>query len=420
MRGSAVNNAIPSSPHPRKVSPDLTSNTQPATGAVPKNGTGPNNGAVPLSTVEVAGLVYSSDALPGIGRRRCGKGWCYIGPDKKHVRDPETLARIRSLAIPPAWTEVWICPDPNGHIQATGRDAKGRKQYRYHPRWSEHRSSAKFGRVIAFSHALPKIRAQVEHDLRRQGLTREKVVATVVRLLETTFIRIGNKEYARTNKSFGLTTLRDRHVDVSGTVVRFKFVGKSGQKHAVELHDRRMARIVKMCRDLPGYDLFQYVDDEGVRQQVDSGDVNAYLRSIAGADFSAKDFRTWGGTLLAARELRQMTPPTSQRETKRTINQVIQRVASMLGNRPATCRKYYVHPAILEAYADGSLFEAVALVRDEGYEEAPHDLDLEEAALLELLQRKQAQGYAADAQAPDPIPDECEDEATDGIVDEDA
>jgi DNA topoisomerase-1 len=247
--------------------------------------------------------------------------------------------------------------------------------------------------------------------LRRQGLPREKVVATVVRLLETTYIRIGNKEYARENKSFGLTTLRDRHVDVSGATLRFKFVGKSGQKHAIELHDRRMARIVKMCRDLPGYDLFQYIDDDGVRQTVDSGAVNAYLRSVAGEDFSAKDFRTWGGTLLAARELRQVQPPKSQREAKRTVNQVIQRVASMLGNRPATCRKYYVHPAILEAYQDGSLYDAVATVSVEGYEDAPHDLDLEEATLLELLQRKQAQGYAADPQAPNPMPDDCEDQA---------
>lgn len=377
------------------------------------SGAGEDAGASPGADVaEVAGLVYSTDALPGIRRRRCGKGWCYVRPDGKYVRDPETLARVRSLAIPPAWTDVWICPEPNGHIQATGRDAKGRKQYRYHPEWSEHRSNAKFGRVIAFSQALPHIREQVEKDLRRHGLPREKVVAAVVRLLETTYIRIGNKEYARANKSFGLTTLRDRHVAISGATLRFRFVGKSGQKHAVELHDRRMARIVKMCRDLPGYDLFQYVDDENVRQTVASGDVNSYLRTVAGADFSAKDFRTWGGTLLAARELRQMEPPKSQREAKRKINQVIQRVASMLGNRPATCRKYYVHPAILEAFADGSLFDAVNRVRSEGYADAPHDLDLEEAALLELLKRKRAQGYAADIGAPDPVPDACdEDEA---------
>lgn len=372
--------------------------------------TAPADPAVIAAAVaEAAGLVYTTDALAGIRRRRRGKGWSFTGPDGRAVSDAETLARIKALAIPPAWTEVWICADPNGHIQATGRDAKGRKQYRYHPRWNEHRSADKFGRLIAFSQALPKIRERVEHDLRRQGLPREKVVATVVRLLETTYIRIGNEEYAKSNKSFGLTTLRDGHVEVAGAKLRFRFIGKSGMRHEVELRDRRMARIVKMCRDLPGYDLFQYVDENGVRQDVDSGDVNRYLREIAGEDFSAKDFRTWGGTLLAARELRQLTPPKTAREAKKVTTQVIQRVASVLGNRPATCRKYYVHPAVLEAYADGSLFEAIAQVRRAGFEDTPHDLDLEEGALLELLQRKQEQGYKADAHAGDAPPDECED-----------
>lgn len=363
------------------------------------------------AVAEAAGLVYTSDALPGIRRRRRGKGWSYAGPDGKTIRDAETLARIKALAIPPAWTEVWISADPRGHIQATGRDAKGRKQYRYHARWSDHRSANKFGRLIAFSHALPKIRDQVERDLKRQGLPREKVIATVVRLLETTYIRIGNQEYAKANKSFGLTTLRDGHVDVTGATLRFRFVGKSGMKHEITLRDRRMARIVKMCRDLPGYHLFQYVDHDGTRQTIDSGDVNSYLRAVAGEDFSAKDFRTWGGTLLAAREFRRMSPPTSQREAKKVTTQVIQRVAAALGNRPATCRKYYAHPAVLEAYADGSLFEAVAQVTREGFEDTPHELDLEEGALLALLQRKQAQGYAADAGAADVAPDECEDGA---------
>jgi DNA topoisomerase-1 len=364
---------------------------------------------IAVAVAEAAGLVYTTDALPGIRRRRRGRGWSFTGPDGRAVSDAETLARIKALAIPPAWTDVWICADPNGHIQATGRDAKGRKQYRYHPRWNEHRSANKFGRLIAFSQALPKIRERVEHDLKRQGLPREKVVATVVRLLETTYIRIGNEEYAKSNKSFGLTTLRDGHVEIAGAKLRFRFVGKSGMRHEVELRDRRMARIVKMCRDLPGYELFQYVDEDGVRQDVDSGDVNAYLREIVGEDFSAKDFRTWGGTLLAARELRQLTPPRSAREAKKVSTQVIQRVASVLGNRPATCRKYYVHPAVLEAYADGSLFDAVARVRREGFEDTPHDLDLEEGALLELLQRKQEQGFRADARATDAPPDECED-----------
>jgi DNA topoisomerase-1 len=258
------------------------------------------------------GLVYSSDSLPGIRRRRRGKGWSYIGPDGKAIQDVHELARIRALAIPPAWTDVWISPDPNGHIQATGRDAKGRKQYRYHASWNEHRNMNKFGRLIAFSQTLPLLRAQVEKDLGQRGLTRDRVIATVIRLLETTYIRVGNKEYAKANKSFGLTTLRDPHVEVAGATLRFGFVGKSGQKHQVELRDRRLARIVKMCRDLPGYDLFQYVDDDGVRQTIASGNVNAYLRAVAGNDFSAKDFRTWGGTLLAARELRQMEPPKSQ------------------------------------------------------------------------------------------------------------
>ncbi len=373
-------------------------------------GTTPADGAALAEAVaEAAGLVYTTDGLPGIRRRRRGRGWSFVGPDGKTVTDPETVARIKSLAIPPAWTEVWICADPNGHIQATGRDAKGRKQYRYHASWNEHRSANKFGRLIAFSQALPKIRDRVDRDLKRHGLPREKVIATVVRLLETTYIRIGNEEYAKANKSFGLTTLRDGHVEVAGTKLRFRFIGKSGMRHEIEVRDRRLARIVKMCRDLPGYELFQYIDENGVRQDVDSGDVNAYLREIAGEDFSAKDFRTWGGTLLAARELRLMTPPKSQREAKKTVTQVIQRVASVLGNRPATCRKYYVHPAVLEAYADGSLYEAVAQVRREGFEDTPHDLDLEEGALLELLQRKQEQGYKADAHAPDPVPDECED-----------
>jgi DNA topoisomerase I len=364
---------------------------------------------IAAAVAEAAGLVYTTDGLPGIRRRRRGKGWSFIGPNGEPVRDEETLARIRSLAIPPAWTEVWICADPIGHIQATGRDAKGRKQYRYHPRWNERRSANKFGRLIAFSEALPRIRERVERDLNRQGLPREKVLATVVRLLESTYIRIGNAEYAKANKSFGLTTLRDGHVEVAGSRLRFHFTGKSGMRHEIELRDRRLARIVRMCRDLPGYELFQYLDEKGVRQDVDSGDVNAYLREIVGEDFSAKDFRTWGGTLLAARELRQVAPPTSQREAKKITTQVIQQVAAVLGNRPATCRKYYVHPAVLEAYADGSLFEAVAQVKREGYEDAPHDLDLEEGALLELLRRKQELGYKADAHATDQIPDECED-----------
>lgn len=340
-----------------------------------------------LSACEAAeiGLAYVSDGTPGIRRRRRGKGFSYTGPEGAPVRDAETLARIRSLAIPPAWTDVWICPDPLGHIQATGRDARGRKQYRYHPTWSQQRNLGKYGRLIAFSHALPAIRSQVEADLERRGLPREKVIATVVRLLETTFIRVGNREYARSNHSFGLTTLRDSHVEVAGSRVHFNFVGKSGKEHTVEVKDRRLARIVSRCRGLPGQELFQYQDGDGVRQVVDSGDVNAYLRAAAGEDFSAKDFRTWGGTLLALRELRRLDPPASAAEAKRTISRVVKQVASLLGNRPATCRKYYVHPAVLEAYVDGSLAAAVAAVTRQAVADAPHDLDVEEAALVALL-----------------------------------
>jgi DNA topoisomerase I len=346
------------------------------------------------SAAEAIGLSYVSDALPGIRRRRRGKGFSYTGPDGQTVRDEETLARIRTLVIPPAWTEVWICKDPNGHIQATGRDAKGRKQYRYHPKWSQERNLSKYARLIAFSEALPAIRARVDKDLRRPGLPRDKVVATVVRLLETTFIRIGNREYAKANRSFGLTTLRDRHVEIKGSRVNFHFVGKSGKEHSIEIRDRRLAGIVKRCRDIPGFELFQYIDDDGHRQAIDSGDVNRYLREASGDDFTAKDFRTWGGTLLALRELRQLPPPASPAKAKRSVSQVVQRVSSLLGNRPATCRKYYVHPTVLDAYMDGSLAEALIEVSDQPVADAPHDLDLEEAALLALLSDKQDQDGA--------------------------
>lgn len=344
----------------------------------------------PVTAAEAVGLLYVTDDQPGIRRRRRGKAFSYHNPDNGVIRDEGTLARIRSLAVPPAWTDVWICPDPLGHIQATGRDAKGRKQYRYHPRWGEQRNAGKYARLIAFSDALPAIRSQVEHDLQLKGLPREKVLATIVRLLETTYIRIGNAEYARQNRSFGLTTLRDRHVEIKGSQLRFKFVGKSGQQHDVKLKDRRLARIIQRARDVPGRELFQYIDDEGKPHDVDSGDVNEYLRDIAGQDFSAKDFRTWGGTLLALRELRKEGPPASERAAKKTITRVICNVSSLLGNRPATCRKYYVHPAVLDAYAVGALLPAVESAASKHVADAPHVLDLEEAALRELLSRARA------------------------------
>ena len=268
----------------------------------------PREALDPQHAAQSAGLRYVSDASPGISRRRAGKGFSYAGPDGRPVRDPATVARIRALAIPPAYSDVWICPDPNGHIQATGRDARGRKQYRYHPRWRAVRDETKFGRMLAFSEVLPEIRRRADQDLRRAGLPREKVLAAVVRLLECTGIRVGNDEYARTNESFGLTTLRDEHVEVDGSTMSFAFRGKGGKDHTVELSDRRLARIVSRCQALPGEELFQYVDGAGEQQTLGSGDVNEYLKSITGQEFTAKDFRTWNGTILAVAALRELGP----------------------------------------------------------------------------------------------------------------
>jgi DNA topoisomerase-1 len=311
----------------------------------------------PAQAAQAAGLRYVSDTMPGISRKKSGKGFTYVGPDRKTVRDQEQLARIRSLAIPPAYIDVWICPIPNGHIQATGRDARGRKQYRYHARWREVRDETKFGRMLAFSEVLPRIRDGVERDLARPGLPREKVLATVVSLLQCTFIRVGNDEYARSNRSFGLTTLQDRHVEVSGSNVRFEFRGKSGKTHRVSVSDRRLARIVQRCQALPGEDLFQYVDDEGARQTIGSGDVNDYIREITGEEFTAKDFRTWAGTLLAVAALTEMGAWTSRRQAKSNVLRAIDRVAEQLNNTRAVCRKYYVHPAVFETYLAGTMLE---------------------------------------------------------------
>jgi DNA topoisomerase I len=313
----------------------------------------------PIESAQSAGLRYVSDTMPGIARRRAGKGFAYIGPDGKRISDKKEIARIRSLAIPPAYTDVWICPHPNGHIQATGRDARGRKQYRYHPRWREVRDETKFGRMLEFSQVLPAIRARVKRDLSRPGLSREKVVATVVRLLECTGIRVGNDEYARANRSFGLTTLRDHHVEISGSRLRFQFRGKSGKIHDVELTDRRLARIVTHCQAVPGETLFQYVDADNVRQTVDSGDVNQYLREITSQEFSAKDFRTWAGTIQAVSVLQELGPAATEREAKSTILKAIDRVAERLNNTRAVCRKYYVHPAVFETYQAGTMLEAL-------------------------------------------------------------
>jgi DNA topoisomerase-1 len=337
------------------------------------------------------GLRYVDDSKPGISRRKTRTGFRYIGPDGKPVRDEEELKRIRALAIPPAWTDVWICPLANGHIQATGRDAKHRKQYRYHAQWRSVRDESKYERMLSFGRALPRIRAQVSQALSLPGLPREKVLATVVQLLQETMIRIGNEEYARTNKSFGLTTLRTRHVEVSEREVAFHFRGKSGVMHAVRLRDPKLARIIRRMRDLPGQELFQYIDENGERRTIDSSDVNDYLRSLTGEDYTAKDFRTWSGTVLAAMELQALRDCGSETEAKKNIVQAIANVSRRLGNTPAVCRKCYVHPAVLDCYLQGvmhetwdELMKSLKVAEDDD----THALKMEELALLELLESR--------------------------------
>ncbi|WP_454717192.1 DNA topoisomerase IB [Caulobacter segnis] len=314
---------------------------------------------MPRDTLELQpatpGLLYVNDDDPGLRRVKAGDGFAYRDPDGDKIDDAGTLDRIKALAIPPAWTDVWICPSPRGHIQATGRDLKGRKQYRYHEAWRRDRDGLKFGRMIAFGRALPKLRARVETDLALRGLPRDKVVAAVVRLMELTLIRVGNEEYAQTNKSFGLTTLRDRHAKLSGVGGTFTFKGKSGVTHTTGFRDRRLARIVKACQDVPGQRLFQYLDEDGQRRSVESADVNAYIRAAMGEDFSAKDFRTWAGTLAAARALCLIPKAGSATEAKRNVNTCVKAVAGLLGNTAAVCRGSYIHPLVLEAYQQGVL-----------------------------------------------------------------
>jgi DNA topoisomerase-1 len=309
----------------------------------------------PQDAAKAAGLRYVSDAEPGFSRQRTRTGFRYLSPAGKAVRDPQTLARIRRLVIPPAWEDVWICAREDGHLQATGRDARRRKQYRYHARWREVRDETKYGRMLAFAKALPGIRRRVNQDLALPGLPREKVLATVVRLLETTRIRVGNEEYARTNDSFGLTTLRTRQVRVNGSTMSFRFRGKSGVQHSVALSDPKLAAIVRRMRDLPGYELFQYVDEAGETRAVDSADVNEYLKTIAGEEFTSKDFRTWAGTVLAAQALHALEPPAG----KQKLAQAIEAVARQLGNTKAVCRKCYIHPAVIDSYLDGSLAQSM-------------------------------------------------------------
>jgi len=331
-----------------------------------------------------AGLRYSSDQSPGIRRTmRRGKP-IYLHSDGTRLSETSTLVRIKRLAIPPAWSDVWICPRENGHIQAVGRDARGRKQYRYHEDWRRQRDDNKFGRMIAFAHALPKIRRRVARDLRRRGMPREKILATVIALLETTLIRIGNDDYVRQNGSYGLTTLHNRHARVRGPVIRFTFKGKSGKRHEITVEDPRLARIVKHCQDLPGQDLFGYADEEGAPRDVSSQDVNNYLREIAGIEFTAKDFRTWAGTILTARALSEFPPTSSQRAAKKNITSAIESVACLLGNTPAVCRKCYVHPEILNAYSAGKTVDS--LRRQKPASQGTPGLRSEETSVLSLLQ----------------------------------
>jgi DNA topoisomerase-1 len=336
-----------------------------------------------------AGLRYMSDDSPGIRRVKRGRSFGNVGPDGRAVRDPETLARIKALAIPPAWTDVWICPRPDGHIQATGRDERGRKQYRYHARWRNVRDEAKYGRTLAFGRVLARIRRVTERDLKLPGLPRRKVLAAVVRLLESTLIRIGNEEYARTNNSFGLTTMRDRHARVRGASLEFRFRGKSGIHHAISLDDRRLAQVVRRCQELPGQELFQYVDEDGQVRDIGSEDVNEYLCEITGEGFTAKDFRTWAGTVLAMIALQEFEAFDTQAQAKKNIVRAIESVARRLGNTPTVCRKCYVHPGILDAYLEGTMLESL---RQRASEEMSHvrGLSAEESAVLALLQRRLA------------------------------
>lgn len=342
----------------------------------------------PVESAKAAGLRYVSDTKPGIQRKRSGKSFRYVDAEGRPVRDKDTLARIKSLVIPPAWTDVWICPNPKGHLQVTGRDARVRKQSRYHPRWREVRDETKYERMIIFGAALPMIRERVEQDLGIPGLPRPKVLATIIRLMETTLIRVGNEEYARQNKSYGLTTMRNKHVDVNGATVTFTFQGKSGVKHTIDINDRRIARIVQRCQDIPGYELFQYVDKDGTHHSIDSADVNEYLREIANQDFTAKDFRTWAGTMLACIALREFAEFASETEAKRNVVQAIKQVAARLGNTPSVCRKCYIHPAVLDFYLSGAMLEKVKWPVHEEAADSTEVLRAEEAALLKLLQRQ--------------------------------
>ena len=352
----------------------------------------------PRDAAETAGLTYVSDEAPGIRRRKSGKGFTYTRPDGAKVADKATLERIRSLAIPPAYTDVWICPRASGHIQATGRDAKGRKQYRYHPAFREVRESTKYEHMLEFARGLPAIRKTIDEHMSLRGLPREKVLATVVHLLENTLIRVGNSDYVKQNKSYGLTTLRDPHVKVEGGELRFQFKGKSGKTWKLQVKDRRIARIVKACQDLPGQDLFQYIDDDGEQLSITSADVNAYLKEITGREITAKDFRTWAGTVLAALALSEFEEFDNQAKAKKNIREAIEKVASRLGNTPSICRKCYVHPEVFACYLDGGLLLDIKQQIETQLREDLSSLKPEEAAVLSLLQERLSREVEKQAQ----------------------
>ena len=337
---------------------------------------------------EDAGLIYVSDEEPGIRRRAARSGFAYVNSSGQPIRNAETLRRIRSLAVPPAYTDVWICPKANGHIQATGRDARGRKQYRYHPRWLKLREETKYDHMLRFAATLPALRAQVRADMARRGLPREKVVATIVNLLETTLIRVGNEDYAQKNKSYGLTTLRNGHVAVDGEELRFRFKGKSGKSWNLKLKDRRIAKIVKACQELPGQHLFEFLDEQGVPRPLNSSDVNAYLRQATGEEITAKDFRTWHGTVLAAVALREFEAFDTKALAKKNVRAAIERVAARLGNTTTICRKCYIHPEVLTSYLDGRLLDEIEVEVEAELRDDLARLRPEEAAVLALLNKR--------------------------------
>ena len=340
----------------------------------------------PRDAAKSVGLVYVSDEKPGITRKRTGKGFSYRDRDGKPLKDEAILARIRKLAVPPAYEEVWISPSPNGHIQATGRDARGRKQYRYHPKFRAVRDAAKYDHMLDFARALPGVRKTIGEHAALKGMPREKVLAAIVSLLETTLIRVGNDDYAKDNKSYGLTTLKNRHVAVEGGQLRFKFKGKSGKEWDLGIRDRRIAKIVRDCQELPGQELFQYIDDEGQRRDVTSGDVNDYLREITGKDVTAKDFRTWAGTVLAALALAEFETFDSDARAKKNLRAAIESVAARLGNTPTICRKCYIHPELVHSYLQGEMLLEVKKQVESELRNDLSSLKPEEAAVLSLLE----------------------------------